>query len=156
MTASADPVTVTGPTGETSTVELEETAPGLWRKTITADVPGLYRLQSGKLSALTHVGELNSRELSAVTATDTPLKPVLEKTGGTSFWTGPEQRDGETRMPRIALVHSGQTHWPGWLGVKERNAYEVRGVQLTPLFAGFLALALALGLLSLTWFREGH
>jgi hypothetical protein len=32
----------------------------------------------------------------------------------------------------------------------------VQGVRLFPLFTGFLALALLLGMMAITWFREGH
>jgi hypothetical protein len=43
-----------------------------------------------------------------------------------------------------------------WLGLKDREAYVVRGVQYTPMLAGFLALALFLGVIMLTWFRESR
>ena len=43
-----------------------------------------------------------------------------------------------------------------WMGFKRGDAYVTRGVRLIPLFSGIIALALLLGALSLTWFREGR
>lgn len=44
----------------------------------------------------------------------------------------------------------------GWLGLKDREAHVTRGVKLTPLFTGFLALAALLALLAIAWWREGR
>jgi hypothetical protein len=43
-----------------------------------------------------------------------------------------------------------------WLGLKARDAHEIKGISYTPLVSGFAALGIALGLLSLTWYREGR
>jgi len=43
-----------------------------------------------------------------------------------------------------------------WLGLLNRDAYLVRGIKIIPLMTGLLALAALLGLLSLTWYREGR
>ncbi|MGB7913810.1 MAG: hypothetical protein WCF79_00695, partial [Rhodomicrobium sp.] len=60
-------------------------------------------------------------------------------------------------IPAISMMRSGR-HFSGasWLGLKARDAFEVTAVSYTPLIAGFAALALGLGLLSLTWYREGR
>jgi len=47
-------------------------------------------------------------------------------------------------------------HGDDWAGLRDRQAYMVTGVKYTPLYAGPLALALLLGLLALTWYREGR
>jgi hypothetical protein len=47
-------------------------------------------------------------------------------------------------------------HGQDWMGFRKRDAYVTRGVRLIPLFSGLIALALLLGALSLTWFREGR
>ena len=47
-------------------------------------------------------------------------------------------------------------HGGNWRGLRKREAYHLRGVRLFPLFTGFLALALLLGMLALTWYREGR
>lgn len=151
-----DPVTLTTPSGETETVTLDKGDRGVWRKAMNVGEQGIYRAASGELASVATVGKATTRELAAVTATDTPLAPILEETGGGAFWLGRE--DGEAAdLPRLAMIRSGHVmHGSDWLGLHKRAAYHVKGVRLFPLFTGFLALALLLGLLAATWFREGH
>ncbi|MFW2391657.1 MAG: hypothetical protein ACN4EH_04665, partial [Methyloceanibacter sp.] len=151
-----DPVTITTPSGKQEAVTLDKGERGIWRKTMTVDEQGVYRVASGELASIATVGNANTRELSAVTATDAPLSPILEETGGGAFWLG--RKDGEaSSLPRLAMVRSGHVmHGTDWLGLHKRDAYHVKGVRLFPLFTGFLALALLLGLLAATWYREGH
>jgi hypothetical protein len=54
------------------------------------------------------------------------------------------------------LRGGSKMHGSDWIGLEKREAYRVEGVRLFPLFAGFLALALLLSLISFTWYREGH
>ncbi len=55
------------------------------------------------------------------------------------------------------MLRSGRLmHGSDWMGFRKRDAYVTRGVRLIPLFSGLIALALLLGALSLTWFREGR
>jgi len=44
----------------------------------------------------------------------------------------------------------------GWLGLKDREAFVTRGVTVTPMFTGFMALAALLAFISLAWWREGR
>ena len=151
-----DPVTVTSPSGEEQTVTLDKGERGIWRKTMTVDEQGVYRVASGELASLATVGKANTRELAAVTATDESLAPILEETGGGAFWLGREAGEASD-LPRLAMIRSGHVmHGGDWLGLHKRDAYHVKGVRLFPLFTGFLALAALLGLLAATWFREGH
>ena len=151
-----EPVTVTTPAGKQETVTLDKGERGIWRKAMTVDEQGVYRVASGELASIATVGNANTRELAAVTATDAPLSPILEETGGGAFWLG--RKDGDAAgLPRLALIRSGHVmHGADWLGLHKRDAYHVKGVRLFPLFTGFLALALLLGLLAATWYREGH
>ena len=91
MEESVPPVQVSAPGGETSEVTLEKAGPGLWRSTVDVKVPGLYKLQTqsptGPLHAVAHAGIEDAREMSEVTATDEKLKPLVEATGGGTFWT---------------------------------------------------------------------
>ena len=150
------PVTVTTPSGEEETVTLDKGERGLWRKVMTVDEQGVHRVAADKLASIVTVGKANTRELAAVTATDQPLSPILEETGGGAFWLG--RKEGEAAgLPRLAMIRSGHVmHGNDWLGLHKRDAYHVKGVRLFPLFTGLLALALLLGLLAATWFREGH
>jgi hypothetical protein len=151
-----EPVTVTAPSGKEETITLDKGEHGVWRKAIAAGEQGVYRISSGSLASVVTVGNANARELSAVTATDEPLAPILTATGGGSFWLGRD--DAETaKLPRLVMLRGGQVmHGDDWLGLHKRDAYHVKGVRLFPLFTGFLALGLLLGFLAATWFREGH
>jgi hypothetical protein len=98
---------------------------------------------------------VNSRELSTLNATNEHIRPILEQTGGGEFWAGKDA--GSIKLPRLAMLRSGRLmHGSDWMGFKKRDAYVTRGVRLIPLFSGLLALALLLGALSLTWYREGR
>ena len=147
---------VTGPSGKKETITLDKVEPGLWRKSITAGEQGVYRVSSGKLASVVTVGNANVKELASLTATDATLSPLLTETGGGSFWLGRTQADAAP-LPRIVMLRGGHVmHGADWLGLHKREAYHVEGVRLFPLFSGFLALALLLGMISVTWFREGH
>ena len=151
-----EPVTVTAPSGKEETVTLDKGERGLWRKAMTVSEQGVYRISSGKLASVVTVGNANARELAAVTATDAVLMPILDETGGGSFWLGRNDSDG-AKLPRLVMLRGGHVmHGDDWLGLHKRDAYHVKGVRLFPLFTGLLALGLLLGLLAATWFREGH
>ena len=152
----AETVTVTAPSGKEETVTLDKGEGGLWRKSIPALEQGVYRIASGELTSVVTVGNANARELATVTATETPLKALLEETGGGGFWLGRTQDEAED-LPRVVMLRSGHVmHGGDWIGLHKRDAYHVKGVRLFPLFTGFLALGLLLGLMAMTWFREGH
>ncbi|XSG81333.1 MAG: hypothetical protein ACPW61_09625 [Methyloligella sp. ZOD6] len=150
------PVTLSGPTGDSRSVTLEESEPGIWRAQVNVAEQGIYQASSGELASVVTVGNANTRELAAVTATDEILEPVLNETGGGSYWLGREPGEaGE--MPRIVMLGSSQMmHGDDWLGLHRREAYRVKGASLYPLFNGYIALALLLGLLALAWYREGR
>jgi hypothetical protein len=151
-----EPVTITAPSGKEETVTLDQGDRGLWRKAMTVSEQGVYRISSGKLASVVTVGNANARELAAVTATDAVLSPILDETGGGSFWLGRDNADAG-KLPRLVMLRGGHVmHGDDWLGLHKRDAYHVKGVRLFPLFTGLLALGLLLGLLAATWFREGH
>jgi hypothetical protein len=149
-------VTVTTPSGKEEIITLDKGERGLWRKAINATEQGVYRISSGNLASVVTVGNANARELSAVTATAEVLSPLLDETGGGAFWLGRDEAEA-AKLPRLVMLRGGQVmHGDDWLGLHRRDAYDVKGVRLFPLFAGFLALGLLLGVLAATWFREGH
>jgi hypothetical protein len=151
-----EPVTVTAPSGKEETITLDKSEPGLWRKAMTVGEQGVYRVSSGTLASVVTVGNANAKELASVTATDKVLDPLLAETGGGSFWLGRTEAEAAP-LPRIVMLRGGHMmHGGDWLGLHKREAYHVRGVRLFPLFTGFLALALLLGMIAITWFREGH
>lgn len=149
---SAEPVTLTAPSGEETTLTLEETAPGLWRAAVeTADM-GLYRATDGTLTALGHVGPANPLEAQDLRSDTEKLEPIAAATRGSVRRLEP----GET-APRVLVRNAGRAMSGGdWIGLKRSAASELVGINRTPLFAGFLGLALLLAALSGTWWREGR
>jgi hypothetical protein len=159
-------VEISAPGGEASQVTLEKAGPGTWRSTVDVRVPGLYKLQtaspSGTLHTVAHAGIEDAREMSEVTATEDKLKPLVEATGGGTFWTrgggllASVGASGVT-LPRISMLANARVlAGSGWMGLKDREAYVTRGVKLIPMFTGFLALTALLALLAATWWREGR
>jgi hypothetical protein len=159
-------VSISAPGGASSEVTLEKAEPGLWRSTVEVQEPGLYKLQTGSplglLTAVAHAGVQDAREMNEVTATDDKLKPLVEATGGGVFWTRggglfASARGGNVELPRISMLTNAKLlAGSGWMGLKDREAFITRGVKLTPMFTGFLALAALLAMLALAWWREGR
>lgn len=147
---------VVSPSGNESRVTLEAQGPGKWARTVPAPEPGVYRITMDDLTALAVVGEMNAPEFKHAVTTAEPLKPVLEHTGGGAFFLG--KTDGSAAdVPRLAVVKTGRRfHGGSWLGIRARDAYEVKRATSIPLAQGFLALAIALGLLAMAWYREGR
>ena len=166
MEETVPPVTLMAPGGATSEVRPETSGPGLWRSVIDVIEPGLYKVQtpgpSGPLTAVAHVGVEDVREMSEVTATDEKLQALIDATGGGVFWTkgsGVFASSDPTSVdvPRVTMMSSAKVlAGSGWLGLKDREAYVTRGVKLTPMFTGLLALAALLFLIALAWWREGR
>jgi hypothetical protein len=149
--------TITGPTDKTVTVPLEKVSPGLWRAHVAATEPGLHKITMDGLSAVTLVGTANSREFAKVVATDEALKPIAEATGGGQFWLAGTNSKVPNSLPRLAVLQSSMKYYgQNWLGLKDREAHVVRGVQYTPMMSGAIALALFLFIIGFTWFRESR
>ncbi len=166
MEPSVPSVSVLAPSGESSDLTLDEAGPGLWRSTIDVREPGLYKMQTqsptGVLTALANAGAADPREMSEVTATDQKMRPISEATGGGVFWTRggglfASSDPGSVDVPRVTMLSSARVlAGSGWMGLKDREAYVTRGVKLTPMFTGFLALAALLVLIAMAWWREGR
>ena len=81
--------------------------------------------------------------MSEVTATDEKLKPLVEATGGGTFWTRgggllSSVSTSSVELPRISMLANARVlAGSGWLGLKDREAYVTRGVKLIPMFTGF-------------------
>ena len=154
MAETAEPVTVTMPSGKTASVTLTESAPGLWRGTLTSTENGIHRLNDSKLSVVAALGEAGTKELEELIATDAKLAPLLAETRGGSHWLG---REATARMPRLAKADAGRSYaGSGWLALKSNGAYRVRAVNELPLFGTLIGLAILLALASAMWFREGR
>jgi len=152
---TASEVTVVSPTGERSTVAMTEQEPGLWRGGLPVTETGLFSVTDGQMNALIHVGPQNPREYTDVLSTTEVLAPVSEATGGSSQ----RLRDigGDLNVPRVVSMRQSASYaGNGWIGLKATEASVLNGVDRYPLMIGLLGLALLLGALSLTWYREGR
>ncbi len=166
METTVPPVNVMAPGGGTSEVTLDEAGPGLWRSIIDVKEPGLYKMQTasttGDLTALAHAGVEDPREMSEVTASDQKMRPLVEATGAGVFWTRggglfASSDAASVDVPRITMMSSARVlAGSGWMGLQDREAYVTRGVKLTPMFTGFMALSALLFLIALAWWREGR
>jgi hypothetical protein len=157
------PVTMSAPGGERSEVQLEKERPGVWKATIDVKLPGLYKAEtqgpSGMLTAVAHAGVEDPREMSEVVATDTKLKPLVEGTGGGTFWTRTDATTAgaDVSLPRVSLMSGARVlAGSGWMGLRDREAFVTKGVKLTPMFTGLFALAALLALMAMAWWREGR
>jgi hypothetical protein len=154
MADTISDVTVTAPSGGTTTLTLQAAQPGLWRGSIPATELGLWRATDGKLTTLVNIGPANPREFSEVTSTTEVLAPLASATGGAARRL--TETSGVT-LPRILAVRStGTFQGDDWIGLKIRDATVVRGIGVLPVFAGFIGLLLLIGSLALTWAREGR
>jgi len=157
------PVTLSAPGGDRQEIKLERERPGVWKTTLDVKLPGLYKAEtqatSGPLTAVAHAGIEDPREMSEVVATDQKLRPLIEQTGGGVFWTrtDPQSAGDSVALPRISLMSGARVlAGSGWMGLKDREAFVTKGVKLTPMFTGLLALAALLALLAAAWWREGR
>ncbi|WP_305987371.1 hypothetical protein [Roseibium sp. MMSF_3544] len=148
-------VTVTAPTGDTTEVTMSEQDPGLWRGNMQATETGLFSVTDGEMSALIHVGPQNPREYTDVLSTTEAIAPISEATGGSTQ----RLRDvgGDMDVPRVVSMRASASYeGNGWIGLKATEASVLNGVDRYPLMIGLLGLAILLGMLSLTWYREGR
>lgn len=152
---SVGPVTVTTPTGKTETVTLGETEPGLWQATLKAAEIGLYAARDGEHAALAPIGPANPREFAALRSTPELLEPLADTTGGSIRRLAGD--DGTVSVPRVVtLRRAAQFSGADWIGLKTTDASVLKGIDRLPLLAGLIGLAILLGVLSVTWFREGR
>ena len=184
MDETVGPVTLSAPGGAATTITLDKIETGLWRSTIDVKEPGLYKFTQAllntaappprpgpllgapqgpqQLTAVVHAGVEDVKEMSEVVATDAKLRPLVEQTGGGVFWTrgaGLLGDDSATSVsvPRVSMLSAAKVlSGSDWIGLKDREAFVTRGVKLTPMFTGLMALSALLCLITLAWWREGR
>jgi hypothetical protein len=153
MSETAEPVTVTQPSGATQILNLSRAEPGIFRAAIKAEELGLWRATDGKLTALINLGPLNPREYLEVTSTRDVMLPLANGTSGGVL----RLADLSGGAPRIAQIRSAERFaGPDWLGIKMRDASVVRGLGLFPLFAGLSGLLILMAGIAAAWAREGR
>ena len=149
------PATVLTPSGQAVSVPMVEVGAGRYEGVLETDELGLFQAANGDLRALANVGPVNPREYREAISTTEKLKPITDATRGSVRRLA--GASGDIDVPRIVPV-TGRADADGraWIGLRKTEETVLRGVDRTPLFAGFLGLAVLLLALSATWYREGR
>jgi len=146
-----EPVRLIYPSGRIEAVPLTETDKGMWTAAVDSDELGIHVVEGDERRALAHVGPINPREYTDVRSTPDLLTGLTEETSGST-----RRIDGND-SPSIVPMRSARSYaGANWLGLKTTEAFVLRGVDRISLLAGFLGLAVLLGLMSATWYREGR
>jgi hypothetical protein len=150
LSEEVPPLTITGPDGAVTTLDLTPAAPGRFEATFTRPEIGLYRLENGEQLAVIGLGPAAPREFVETIADAAVLEPVVASLrGGVS-----RLEDG---LPSLRDVRAGRpAAGRGWIGFTPRAAYETRDVRQTPILPGWLVLLLSAGLITAAWLREGR
>ncbi len=160
LNETVPPIVMSAPGGEQATITPEKAGDGVWRASVDVKLPGLYKFQSGEVTAVAHAGIEDAREMSDVVATEERMRPIADATGAGVFWTrggGLLSSATGVDVPRVSLIANARhLAGSGWMGLKDREAYVTRGVKLTPMFTGLAALSALLMLIALAWWREGR
>ena len=150
MAAQTPAVTLTMPSGKSTSLPLTKAEPGIWRAEAKASELGLYRATDGILSAVAAAGPLNPKEVADMRATDEVLKPDAQASGGSVHWL-------EDGVPDIRRVDAGDTaSGSNWIGLRSNGAYRVTALEQEKLLPQWLALLLIVGALLLAWRLEGR
>ena len=144
------PVTITGPDGAQTVLEMPQASPGKYETVWQAPMLGLYRLEQGDLVRVIAVGPAAPREFVETIASGVDLAPLAEATQG-----------GVTRiedgLPDIRAVAEGRPAiGRGWIGITPREAYVTTDVNVVALLPPWAWLLLAAGLAVLAWLVEGR
>jgi len=153
LSETSDPVFLKFPSGKSETITLLENDKGIWAAQVDTEELGIHVVEDGERRSLSHVGPVNPREYTDVRSTTELLASLTAETSGSVRRVGDGANSNLTIVPmRAARSYSGSN----WLGLKTTEAYVLLGVDRISLLAGFLGLAILLGLISLTWYREGR
>ncbi|WP_415404969.1 hypothetical protein [Tateyamaria sp. SN3-11] len=150
LSESVPPVTVTGPDGSVTQLEMTEAQPGQFETRFDGPEIGLYRLENGDQSTVIGLGPAAPKEFEATIATDAVLGERVAATRGGVLRL-------EEGTPRIRTVREGRpAAGRGWIGITPRGAYETQDVRQMALLPPWLVLLLAAGFITAAWLREGQ
>ncbi|MGC9269545.1 hypothetical protein [Acidiphilium sp.] len=129
-------VVVTDPGGATRMVPLHRTGPGRYATALAANLPGVWRVQAGGMTAYAGAANNDPAEQADLAATDRVFAPIAARTGGRIVWLG-------------------QTAKPNWSGLlHRRHAALVTGARDIPIPPAIPTAMLAFALLAAAWWRE--
>ncbi len=150
MAETVGELVVTLPDGTEQVMPMEEMAPGQYQTQFAAPENGLHLLAEGDQTAVVAVGPAAPKEYENPVSTGELAKPLIDATGG-----GVKRlADGmpDVRMVREGAASSGR----GWIGLSQRNAYNVLDIRLTPLAPSWLMLLISALCAILAWRIEGR
>jgi hypothetical protein len=143
------------PSGKKQTVNLAKAGEGKFTGKLDTSEIGLFRIASGDLTTLAHVGPINAPEFLSTVSTFDKLAPIAKQTGGVIRRL--VKGSGAISVPDIVPVRGRmEAAASEWLGLKTTDETTLRSVSRLPLFAGFLGLAVLLLALGSMWYREGR
>ncbi|WP_375464787.1 hypothetical protein [uncultured Methylobacterium sp.] len=154
MAETAEPATVSSPTGKQSALTLAPSEPGLFTATFAATELGLHTLRSGNLVAFVSVGPPNPRELADVFSDTERLKPAADASGGSIRRVA--DASGGIQVPRLQSTRGGRLAGADWIGFRPSDSANIRGVEVYPLALGLAALAALAAAVLAMWLVEGR
>ena len=144
------PVTITAPDGTVTTLDMVQTAPGLFETDFEGPEIGLYRLANGDQESVIGLGPAAPKEFEQTIASGDVLEERVAATRGGIV----RIEDG---VPRLRNVREGRpAAGRGWIGLTPRGAYETVDVRQSALLPPWLVLLLAAGFITAAWLREGR
>jgi hypothetical protein len=150
LAETVPPASVTSPSGDSVSVELAEVAPGRWEGRVEAEENGVWRLENGEMTAVAVIGPRAPREFADPVSTGAVLAPLVEATRGGI-------RRIEDGVPAIRMVREGRVaEGRGWIGLADREAYQLRDIRQVSLAPAWLMLLLAAGFAVAAWRVEGR
>jgi hypothetical protein len=151
LSATERAVTVERPDGQSTQVTPRETGKGIAMATMPVTEPGLYKLSDGASNTVAAVGATNPLETFDVISSPERINPLIEASGGGTYW------QGETGTPAVRRVDIGRTaHGSTWLGLRANDQFVVTGMRETSLLPVILVLLLTVGGAMAAWWREGR
>ena len=160
MNDDPGPAQIITPSGKALTVKLARSEPGVFTGAVETKEIGLYQVGNGNLTALAHVGPVNSPEFTDVVSTPNKLRSVSNATGGSVRRLASSTLGGlgsGVSVPSIIPVRAGgEASGNDWIGLRTTNDSVLKSVSRVPLFGGFLGLGLLLLAIGSMWYREGR
>ncbi|MBL4876249.1 MAG: hypothetical protein JKY10_07140 [Cohaesibacteraceae bacterium] len=149
-----DDIELTAPDGSRKNLKPELVSPGKHQASTPVNTIGLFRISSGSLNHLVHIGPQNTPEFSDLASTTLKLADLAGLSGG-SVRRLQESKSTPIRLPRIIAKQSG-LNFSGkdWIGLKTPVITASSGSRAWHIFNNGFGLALLLGLLCFTWLRE--